>query len=159
MTGRQALTDMRRLVGVPGEGEETAPLPRLEQLDSLLEEVRSAGLAVELTVEGDRRRLDPGLELSAYRIIQEGLTNSLKHAGGGRTTATVRYGADALEITIEDERGPGSPPALEPAHEGRGLMGMRERVAMFRGTFDAQRTSTGFRVAARLPTDERAPSS
>ena len=159
MTGRQALTDMRRLVGVPGEGEETAPLPRLEQLESLLEEVRSAGLAVELTVEGDRRRLDPGLELSAYRIIQEGLTNSLKHAGGGRTTATVRYGADALEITIEDERGPGSPPSLEPAHEGRGLMGMRERVAMFRGTFDAQRTSTGFRVAARLPTDERALSS
>ena len=159
MTGRQALTDMRRLVGVPGEGEETAPLPRLEQLDTLLEEVRSAGLAVELTVEGDRRPLDPGLELSAYRIIQEGLTNSLKHAGGGRTTATVRYGADALEITIEDERGPGSPPALEPAHEGRGLTGMRERVAMFRGTFDAQRTSTGFRVAARLPTDERAPSS
>ncbi|HET9757164.1 MAG TPA: histidine kinase [Candidatus Limnocylindrales bacterium] len=159
MTGRQALTDMRRLVGVPGEGEETAPLPRLEQLDSLLEEVRSAGLAVELTVEGDRRWLDPGLELSAYRIIQEGLTNSLKHAGGGRTTATVRYGADALEITIEDERGPGSPPALEPAHEGRGLMGMRERVAMFRGTFDAQRTSTGFRVAARLPTDERTLSS
>ena len=159
MTGRQALTDMRRLVGVPGEGEETAPLPRLDQLDALLEEVRSAGLAVELTVEGDRRRLDPGLELSAYRIIQEGLTNSLKHAGGGQTTATVRYGADALEITIEDERGPGSPPALEPEHEGRGLMGMRERVAMFRGTFDAQRTSTGFRVAARLPTDERAPSS
>jgi signal transduction histidine kinase len=159
MTGRQALTDMRRLVGVPGEGEETAPLPRLEQLDSLLEEVRSAGLAVELTVEGDPRRLDPGLELSAYRIIQEGLTNSLKHAGGGQTTATVRYGADALEITIEDERGPGSPPALEPEHEGRGLMGMRERVAMFRGTFDAQRTSSGFRVAARLPTDERAPSS
>ena len=125
----------------------------------LLEEVRSAGLAVELTVEGDRRRLDPGLELSAYRIIQEGLTNSLKHAGGGRTTVTVRYGADALEITIEDERGHGSPPSLEPAHEGRGLMGMRERVAMFRGTFDAQHTSTGFRVAARLPTDERAPSS
>lgn len=159
MTGRQALTDMRRLVGAPGEGEESAPLPRLEQLDSLLEEVRSAGLAVELTVEGHRRRLDPGLELSAYRIIQEGLTNSLKHAGGGQTTATVRYAAEALEITIEDVRGPGFQPALEPAHEGRGLMGMRERVAMFRGTFDAQRTSTGFRVAARLPTDERAPSS
>lgn len=158
-TGRQALTDMRRLVGMLGEEGSAGPMPSLEQLDGLLDAVRAAGLAVDLTIEGDRRRLDPGLELSAYRILQEGLTNSLKHARGGRTITTIRYAPDALEISIEDQGGHGAVPALEPAHDGRGLLGMRERVALFRGTLDAGPTATGFRVAARLPLDDMAPAS
>ena len=155
-TGRQALTEMRRLVGILGEGD-AAPLPRLDELDGLVEHVRAAGHPVEIVIEGDRRRLDPGLELSAYRIIQEGLTNSLKHAGGGRTTVSLRFDKEALGITIDDVRDPMASAAVveaaavESAHDGRGLLGMRERVALFGGTFDASPTATGFRVVARLP--------
>ena len=156
-TGRQALTEMRRFLGMLGEGEMQEPMPGLDRLDELLEHVRSAGMPVELTVQGRRRPLDPGLELSAYRIIQEGLTNSLKHAGGGRARVTVQFQPNALEIAIEDERAPGTSPAVEPAHDGRGLVGMRERVAMFRGTFAAQPTRTGFRVTARLPVEDGGP--
>jgi signal transduction histidine kinase len=114
-------------------------------------------MSVELTVHGAPRPLDPGLELSAYRIIQEGLTNSLKHAGGGRAHVTVRFQPTALEISIEDEREPGTSPPLEPDHDGRGLVGMRERVALFRGTFAAQPTTSGFRVTARLPVEDAGP--
>ena len=153
-TGRQALTEMRRFLGILGEGQMQEPMPGLDRLDDLLEHVRSAGLPVELTVQGEPRPLDPGLELSAYRIIQEGLTNSLKHAGGGRARVTVRFQPNALEIAIEDERKAGTSPEVEPAHDGRGLVGMRERVAMFRGTFAAQPTTTGFRVTARLPVED-----
>ena len=153
-TGRQALTDMRRMLGILGEGESQEPMPGLDRLGDLLEQVRSAGLAVELAIEGQRRRLDPGLELSAYRIIQEGLTNSLKHAAGGRARVTVRYDPAALAITVDDERGSGAQAPIEPEHDGRGLVGMRERVAMFRGHFEAGPTGRGFRVQARLPLDE-----
>jgi len=157
-TARQALTDMRRMLGILGEadgtGESAEPMPGLDRLGDLIEQVRSAGLAVELSVQGERRHLDPGLELSAYRIIQEGLTNSLKHAGGGRARVTIRYGADALELSIDDERGEAPSEPMEPAHVGRGLVGMRERVAMFRGTFEAQPTPAGFRVTAALPLGE-----
>ena len=154
-TGRQALTDMRRMLGILGEadagGASAEPMPGLDRLGDLIEQVRSAGLAVELSVQGERRRLDPGLELSAYRIIQEGLTNSLKHAGGGRAHVTIRYATDALELSIDDERGVAVSEPMEAEHDGRGLVGMRERVAMFRGTFDARPTPTGFRVTASLP--------
>jgi signal transduction histidine kinase len=153
-TGRQALIEMRRFLGMLGEGGVQEPMPGLDRLGDLLEHIRSAGLPVELIVEGHPRQLDPGLELSAYRIIQEGLTNSLKHAGGGQARVTVRYQPNALEISIEDERQPGESPDVEPAHDGRGLVGMRERVAMFRGTFAAQPTTTGFRVTARLPVED-----
>ena len=152
-TGRQALTEMRRMLGVLGEGEPAGPMPGLDLLDELIGQVRAAGLAVELSVEGERRRLDPGLELSAYRIIQEALTNSLKHAGGGRARVIVTYEPGALGISVDDERGPGRAPAVEAAHAGRGLVGMRERAAMLRGSIDAQPTATGFRVVARLPID------
>lgn len=155
-TGRKALTDMRRMLGVLGEVPAQDPQPGLDRLGDLLEEVRSAGLAVELSIQGDRRQLDPGLELSAYRIVQEGLTNSLKHAGGGRAHVTVRYATRSLDITIDDERGSQLPADMEPEHNGRGLVGMRERVAMFRGTFAATPTATGFRVVAHLPVDEDA---
>ena len=155
-TGRQALSDMRRMLGILGERERAGndPMPGLDSLDALLDEVRAAGLPVELAVHGEARPLDPGLELSAYRIIQEGLTNSLKYARGGHAQVTVQYGPAGLDIAIDDERGPGAAPTVEAAHEGRGLVGMRERVAMFRGTFAAQPTPTGFRVTAHLPVDE-----
>lgn len=156
-TGRQALTEMRRFLGILGEGRMQEPMPGLDRLGDLLDQVRAAGLPVELTVQGPPRSLDPGLELSAYRIIQECLTNSLKHAGGGRARVMVRYQSNALELSIEDERQPGAAPEVEPAHDGRGLVGMRERVAMFRGTFAAQPTTTGFRVVARLPVEDARP--
>jgi signal transduction histidine kinase len=150
-TGRQALTEMRRMLGVLGQGEPPGPMPGLELLDDLLAHVRGAGLAVELSVEGDRRPLDPGVELSAFRIVQEALTNSLKHAGGGRARVTLSYEPGALVISVDDVRGPGQQPVVEPVHAGRGLVGMRERVAMLRGTMDARPTDSGFRVTARLP--------
>jgi signal transduction histidine kinase len=149
-TGRQALTDMRRMLGILGEREGQEPMPGLDGLADLVKEVRSAGLDVDLAVVGRTRALDPGLELSAYRIIQEALTNSLKH-GAARAEVSVRYGTDTLDIAIEDARGAEPPPRVEPAHGGRGLVGMRERVAMFRGNFAAEPTPTGFRVAAQLP--------
>jgi signal transduction histidine kinase len=160
-TGRQALSDMRRMLGILGESEREGndPMPRLDGLDALLDEVRAAGLPVELAVHGQARPLDPGLELSAYRIIQEGLTNSLRYAQGGRAKVTVRYEPAGLDIAIDDERGPGVAPTVEAAHDGRGLVGMRERVAMFRGTFAAQSTPTGFRVTAHLPVDDASPAS
>jgi signal transduction histidine kinase len=148
--GRLALTDMRRLVGVLGSDGAVDPMPGLAQLDDLVSGVRSAGLPVDLAVVGEPRALDVALEVSAYRIVQEALTNALKH-GGGRATTTVRYGRDALELTIEDE-GPTVPASVaEPDHDGRGLVGMRERVAMLDGSIDAGPTGTGFRVVARLP--------
>ena len=154
-TARLALTDMRRMLGILG-GETQGPPPRLDRVGDLIEHVRAAGLAVELSVQGEPRELEAGLELSAYRIIQEGLTNSLKHGGGGRARVTVRYGTNDLELSIDDERGPDAPSAMEPAHEGRGLVGMRERVAMFRGRFSAEPTASGFRVTAALPIEEAA---
>ena len=152
-TGRQALTDMRRMLGILGQPDGPEPMPGLDRLDALLDHVRAAGLDAELTVTGEVRTLDPGLEVSAYRIVQEALTNSLKHAGTGRAQVTIHYAPDALEIAVDDERGPGVPTVMEPPHEGRGLVGMRERVAMLRGTFDARPTATGFHVSARLPVD------
>ena len=131
----------------------SGPTPGLERLEELLEQLRSAGLAVELDRRGRAANAGPGLEVSAYRIVQEALTNSLKHARGGRARVQVRYLADALEIAVEDERGPGTPTAVEPPHEGRGLIGMRERASMLRGTFLAQPTAAGFLVKARLPID------
>ena len=157
-TGRLALTDMRRMLGILGDQEASDPTPGLDRLDELLQQLRSAGLEVELVVEGDARTLDPGLAVSAYRIIQEALTNSLKHTGGGRARVVVRYGADALEITVDDQRGPRAPSVVEPPHEGRGLIGMRERATMLRGTLVAQPTARGFLVSARLPIDSAQPS-
>jgi signal transduction histidine kinase len=150
-TGRQALADMRRVVDILGREEPEGPIPGLGLLGDLLEQVRSAGLGVELSIQGEPRPLDPGIELVAYRIIQEGLTNSLKHSAGGRARLTVRYGPDSLDIAIDDERGAGAPATIEPAHDGRGLVGMRERVAIVHGTFAARPTDTGFRVSASLP--------
>jgi signal transduction histidine kinase len=136
------------------------PVPGLERLGELVEEVRAAGLPVELSLAGDRRPLDAGVELSAYRIVQEALTNVLKHARGARARVDLRYEQDALAIAVTDEGGMGERDLGADTGSGRGLIGLRERVALFGGDFEAGPTSTGFRVTARLPVEQdpmRAP--
>jgi signal transduction histidine kinase len=150
--GRGALTEMRRLVGMlRSDGEDPlAPQPGLEDVATLVGQVREAGLPVELTVEGERRNLPAGIELSAYRIVQEALTNALKHAGDARAEVSIRYGADSLELEILDDGGGGA--AGRATSGGHGLVGMRERVALYGGRFDAsRRPGGGFAVRAKLP--------
>ncbi|MEU6759972.1 sensor histidine kinase [Streptomyces sp. NPDC046685] len=160
-TGRQALAEMRRLLGVlrtgePQESEDYVPQPDVEQIEVLVEQVRAAGLAVDFEVEGAPRRLPSGVELTAYRIVQEALTNTRKH-GGPDARASVRlvYFDDGLGLLVEDD-GRGA------AHElyqdggadgaGHGLIGMRERIGMVGGTLDAgPRPGGGFRISALLP--------
>jgi signal transduction histidine kinase len=157
-TARQALADMRRMLGIlgrgPGGGQELAPMPGLDRLGELLEQVRAAGTPVELSVTGERRPLDPGVELSAYRIIQEALTNAMRHAPGSRARVSVGYGKTALEIQVDDDGPNDASDADRPLTtqgSGHGIIGMRERVAVFGGDFEAYATDRGFRVAARLP--------
>jgi signal transduction histidine kinase len=150
-TGRQALVEMSRLVGLlRDDGEELglAPQPGLDGLDALLAQVRGSGLPVELRVEGEPRPLPLGVDLSAYRIVQEALTNALKHAGDARAEVRLRYGADAFDVEVVDDGG-GDWTGLVGGH---GLAGMRERVAVFGGEFAAgRRDGGGFAVRARLP--------
>jgi signal transduction histidine kinase len=149
--GRGALTEMRRLVGVlrSDTTDELAPQPGLGDLPTLVTQVREAGLPVELRIEGEARELPVGIELSAYRIVQEALTNALKHAGRARASVRVRYGADSLELEIVDDGG-GAPASVDGG--GHGLAGMRERVALYGGRLDAgRRPSGGFAVRVLLP--------
>ena len=129
-------------------------MPDLGRLGSLVEEVRAAGLPVALRVEGTPTTIDPGVSLSAYRIVQESLTNVLKHAPGARAEVVVRYEPRAVDLEISDA---GGPPRSSPVAAGgethRGLVGMRERAALYGGTLEAGPTPTGFRVAAHLPVD------
>ncbi|KRV48926.1 histidine kinase [Wenjunlia vitaminophila] len=159
-TGRQALTEMRRLLGVlrtgDSEGGEYVPQPGVEQLSDLVEQCRGAGLEVRLEVGGAPRPLPKGVELTAYRIVQEALTNTRKH-GGPQASATVRltYGDSDLDMLIEDD-GRGADKALYASGGadglGHGLIGMRERIGMVGGTFDAgPRPGGGFRISAVLP--------
>lgn len=160
-TGRQALAEMRRLLGVLRTGEheeggEYVPQPDVEQLDELIEQVRTAGLPVDFKVEGTPRPLPSGVELTAYRIVQEALTNTRKH-GGENTGASVRlvYFDDGLGLLVEDD-GKGAPHELYEDGgadgSGHGLIGMRERVGMVGGTLDAgPRPGGGFRISALLP--------
>jgi signal transduction histidine kinase len=158
-TSREALTDMRLMLGILGEAHGSAdasdearkPMPGLERLGELIEEVRAAGLPVELSMDGVRRPLDAGMELSAYRIVQEALTNALKHARGARARVRLAYEPRAIEIEVTDQGGAGQRDLGEAGSGGRGLIGMRERVALYGGEFEAGPTSTGFRVRARLP--------
>jgi signal transduction histidine kinase len=151
-TGREALVELRRLLGVLRGGDEhaaTAPQPGLGALDALLEQVRDAGLRVDLRVEGEPVQLPVGVDLSAYRIVQEGLTNTLKHAGRAEAEVIVRYHPSALELEILDN-GVGAPARLNGS--GHGLVGMRERIALYGGTFEAGgRDGHGFAVRAQLP--------
>jgi signal transduction histidine kinase len=150
-TGRQALVEMRRLVGIMRSEEEVpalAPQPGLGTLPALVEQVRQSGLPVELNVEGDPVRLPAGVDLSAYRIVQEALTNALKHAGPAHAWVSVRYVADDVEIDVEND---GSSDGAGEA-DGHGLVGMRERVALCGGELHSgPRPGGGFKISARLP--------
>ena len=150
-TGRQALAEMRRLLGMlraEGESPAHAPQPTLAELDGLVSQVREAGLPVELYVEGEPTALPPGVDVSVYRIVQEALTNVLKHAGPATARVVVRYAGRELELEISDD-GRGSAAVGDAGH---GLVGMRERVALYGGDFDAGVSNGGgFVVRARLP--------
>jgi signal transduction histidine kinase len=150
--GRSALTEMRRLVGMlRGDGsDDLAPQPNLAAVPALVEGLRDAGFPVELQVDGERRDLPVGIELSAYRVIQEGLTNALKHAGRAHVRVHVRYGPNSLELQIADD-GLGQPAALPEG--GHGLAGIQERVALYGGELEAGRGSDGgFVLRVLLPT-------
>jgi signal transduction histidine kinase len=151
-SGREALVELRRLLGVlRGNDEELAigPQPGLGSLTSLVEQVREAGLPVELRVEGEPVQLSTGVDLSAYRIVQEALTNTLKHAGDASAEVVVHYGASDLELAVIDD-GVGASEGVNGS--GHGLIGMRERVALFGGVLEAGTASGGgYAVRARLP--------
>jgi signal transduction histidine kinase len=153
-TGRQALQEMRRLVGMLREQDEASlrPQPGIGELPALIESVQEAGLQVELLVEGVSRPLPPGIDLSAYRIVQEALTNALKHAGPATARVHLRFGDDDLELEVVDDGGGGPSTALDDG-TGHGLAGMRERVSLFGGALESgrRREGRGFRVRARLP--------
>ena len=152
-TGRGALVEMKRLVGVLRDDDEDvglAPQPGLGDVERLLEQMRNAGLRVDLRIEGAERPVPPGVDLSAYRVIQEALTNTLKHTGGAPAIVVVRFGDDALEVEVTDA-GSAAPARRDSGH---GLVGMRERVGIFGGTFDAgPGAAGGFVVRALLPLD------
>jgi signal transduction histidine kinase len=156
-TGRQALAEMRRLLGMLRKDDEElalAPLPSLDHLDSLVAHVREAGLPVELHVEGSRRTLPAGVDISAYRIVQEALTNALRHAGPARARVVVRYGEGEVELEVADD-GRGS---QQTNANGHGLVGMRERVALYGGELNTGlREEGGYAVRARLPFDRARP--
>ena len=155
---RQALVELRRLLGLlraETAGPALDPQPRLAQLPALLEQLRGAGLPVELTVEGQVHQLPPSVDLSAYRILQEALTNALKHAGSASATVCVRYRSDEVELEVADD---GSGPAGSSNGGGHGLVGIRERVALYGGRFEAGPIDGGgFRVRARLPLTDARP--
>lgn len=150
-SGHEAMAELRRMLGVladNGEEAPTAPQPGIATLDALVARVREAGLPVSLSVEGEADRLPAGVDVAAYRIVQEALTNSLKYAGGAPTRAVVRISSDAVDIDVVDEG-----KTVAPSDGiGRGLVGMRERVALFGGSIDAgRREEGGYAVHAHLP--------
>jgi len=157
-TGRETLSEMRRLLGVLRQEEPNGKLearPSLEHLDALLAQYREAGLPVELVVEGDARTLPQGLDLAAYRVVQEALTNTLKHAAGASAVVRLAYHRDSLELTVSDTgHGGATPPRATPRWErgGHGLIGMRERAEIYGGRLEAGPSPDGgFLVSARFP--------
>jgi signal transduction histidine kinase len=155
-TGREALTEMRRLVGLlreQGAMPEFAPQPGLGTVDDLLDTIRSAGLPVELEVEGTPRELAPGIDLAAYRVVQEALTNALKYGGTAHAWVSLHWREDDLELEIaNDGKGDG-----DGSGGGHGLAGMRERVSLYGGAVDSgPREGGGYVVRARLPLGEQA---
>jgi signal transduction histidine kinase len=146
--GRAALTEMRRLLGVMHHGEERGPQPSMRRLDALVERTRAAGLPVSLTVEGEPRSLPAGMDLAAYRVVQEALTNAIKHAGAAPTEVTVRWEPSHLELEIVDNGVHGT----NGTGGGHGLLGMEERVRLYDGELrTGRRADGGFEVVARLP--------
>jgi signal transduction histidine kinase len=158
-TGSEALEEMRRLLGLLRQKHDAlslAPQPSIARLSLLVDEVRAAGLPTQLAVEGRPKTLAPGIELSAYRIVQEALTNIRKHAGA--VSASVRVHYTEHEVVLEvDDNGNGT---LETNGDGsgHGLIGMRERAALYGGTLEAgPRTDGGFRIRATLPLEHPSP--
>jgi signal transduction histidine kinase len=150
-SGRDALVELRRLLGILRSGDQQlaiGPQPGLDSLQSLVDQVRASGLPVELRIEGEPVHLPAGIDLSAYRIVQEALTNVVKHAGDASAEVVIRYGTDAFELDIVDD-GRGSTAGVNGS--GNGLIGMRERVALYGGTLEAgTRDGGGYAVHARL---------
>ncbi|MFF3301648.1 sensor histidine kinase [Streptomyces sp. NPDC002908] len=157
--GRAAMTELRHVMGLltmddradgtdRDAGAELSPQPGLDQLETLVGRVRDTGLRVGLTVTGPPRPLTPGLELAAYRVVQEGLTNAVKHASGATAAVTVEYGPQHLRVEVTDTGGrPGA-----GTGSGRGLIGLRERLALYDGTLNTGRRLTGgYRVEALIP--------
>jgi signal transduction histidine kinase len=154
--GRQAMADMHRTLKLLRTGNDDAasraPQPSLANLDRLVEQSRAAGLDIELSIEGHPRALTEGLDLSAFRIVQEALTNVIKHARRAQTRVLVSYRPDALQLVITNDRSPTGDDAAQLNGAGHGLVGMRERAALFGGTLDAQPTAdNGWQVSATLP--------
>ena len=150
-TGREALAEMRRMVGVlrrPEEAPALAPQPSLGHLDRLVQQAREAGLPVDLRIEGEAVALPAGVDLTAYRLVQEGLTNTLKHAKASCAHVRVNYGDGMIEVTISDDgHGVGNGDG-----GGHGLVGMRERVSVYGGELDAgPQPGGGYRLRAKLP--------
>jgi signal transduction histidine kinase len=149
--GRQALAEMRRLLGAmrrDDDERDLSPQPSLASVDALVEQVRGAGLPVHMHVEGEPLALPTGIELSVYRIIQEGLTNALKHARATRADVTLRYGRDAIEVEVRDD-GQGR---ASTDGAGYGLLGIQERVKIYGGAMTAETApGKGFALRTRLP--------
>jgi len=155
--GREALAEMRRLLGVLGDGQhlrQLAPQPGIEDLDELVSRTRNAGLPASISVVGEPIAVPPGLSLCAYRVVQEALTNAIKHAGAARAEVSVRWGPNALELEVlDDGSGAGDGDA---ASGGHGLVGMRERAALHGGSVEAgPGPAGGFVVRARIPLADR----
>jgi signal transduction histidine kinase len=151
--GRQALVEARRLLGMlrsKDDGEELEPQPSVDHIDVLIEQIERAGLPVTLDVEGERTPLPAGVDLCAYRIVQEGLTNALKHAGPAHAEVVLRYAPRALDVEVRDD-GRGLPHRNGDG-SGHGLIGMRERVGLYGGSLKTgPRAGGGFEIHARLP--------
>jgi signal transduction histidine kinase len=149
-TGREALAEMRRMLGVlrDGEGSALAPQPSLGNLDALVAQMSEAGVPVSLRIEGDARPLPAGIELTAYRVVQEALTNTLRHAGPTQVDVVLRHGDGQIEIEVID----GGRGSASVDGSGQGLVGMQERVRLYGGSLEAgPRAEGGFRVRATLP--------
>lgn len=164
LTSRSALQDLRRVLGVlrepgPGTGPSLSPSPGISDLTALVSQVESAGIPVQLSVQSDLPRLTESLQLSVYRIVQEALTNVVKHAPGAPTKVDVRHEDDAVLVDVTNEAsrvGDGGLSETRVAGEGHGIAGMRERTSLFKGTLEAGPLPGGrFRVLARLPLDGR----
>jgi signal transduction histidine kinase len=160
-TGREALAEIRQLFGPlrRGDGEDLSGPPSITRVEELARRARLSGLRVELRVSGDPVALPPGIDLAAYRIVQEALTNTLKHAGDAHAHVTVAYEPDEVVLSIEDDgEGPRDGYELGETGGGHGLVGMRERAALYGGVVQAgRRRGGGFAVRARLPTRPPVP--
>jgi signal transduction histidine kinase len=160
-TGREALAEIRQLFGPVrrGDGEELSGPPSIARVDDLARRARAAGMRVELRVSGEPVALPAGIDLAAYRIVQEALTNAIKYAGSANARVTVAYEPNEVALSIEDDgEGPRDRFELEEAGGGHGLVGMRERAALYGGIVQAgRRSGGGFAVRARLPTRALVP--